>query len=147
MSAAFIEIHLDGDAVFHLFQQVADRADKPGDMLDEVGAYLDSDVTDRFLRGVTPSGSKWLESQRAKNEGGKTLIDTTVLMSGVTHDVQGDNLLHGLTEIYAAIHHFGGKAGRGRRVTIPKREIIGIAGPQQAAIDRIQRRWIDGWFV
>ncbi|GAB3021709.1 phage virion morphogenesis protein [Bowmanella dokdonensis] len=144
MSAAFIEIQFSGDQVFHLFKGVELGARKPQRMLDAIGAYLDSDVTRRFLEGVTPAGTKWPVSQRAKEEGGKTLVDTTVLMSGVTHDVQGDDLLHGLTEIYSAIHHFGGMAGRGKKVKIPKREILGITGRQQPRIDKIVTNWMDG---
>lgn len=146
MSATFVEIAFSSDAVFSVFNQVAREAAKPQRMLDEVGAFLDSDLTRRFHQGVDPSGNPWKASQRAQAEGGKTLIDTAVLVSGVTHDVQGNTLRHGLTEIYAAIHQFGGKAGRNRSVTIPKREMIGIKGAQQAGIDRICLRWAKGWF-
>lgn len=146
MSATFIEIQVSGDDVFSVFNQVSERAAAPAPMLDEIGAYLDSDVTKRFYDSETPDGTKWLPSQRAEAENGKTLIDSTILMKGVTHDIRGQDLLHGLTEKYAAIHQFGGKAGRGKKITIPKREIIGISGKQQSRIDKISMRWVSNWF-
>ena len=146
MSGTFIEINVSGSEVFSLFHSVAAASQAPAPLLHEIGAYLDSDVTKRFYDGETPEGTKWLVSQRAAAEGGKTLIDTSLLMKGVTHDVRGQDLVHGLTEKYAAIHQFGGKAGRGKRVTIPKRKIIGIAAKQQARIDKMTLRFVDGWF-
>lgn len=146
MSATFIEINLSGDDVLSVFDQVGTFSQQPTAMLDEIGSYLDSDVAKRFYEGKAPDGSKWLVSQRAEAENGKTLVDTSILSKSVTHEVRAQNLVHGLTEKYAAIHQFGGKAGRGKRVTIPKREIIGIAPVQQSRIDKICLRWVDSWF-
>lgn len=147
MSGAFIEINLTGSEVFTLFNRIPQLAGNPSEMLDEVGAYLDSDVTERFTQGQTPEGASWLPSQRALAENGKTLIDKGLLRDSVTHNVEGNDLHHGVTEIYGAIHHFGGEAGRkSRRVNIPARPIIGIAARQQARIDKISIRWMTGWF-
>lgn len=146
MSAAFIEIPISGAEAFDIFKRLPDLSSRAQPMLDEIGAYLDSDVSERFIQGVTPEGRAWTPSQRAVAEGGKTLIDSAILMSGVTHNADNDSLIHGLTDIYAAIHHFGGKAGRGNKVTIEARPIIGIATKQQAAIERITTNWISTWF-
>lgn len=146
MSGAFIEINVTGTEVFSLFERLPDLAANPEPMLDEVGGYLDSDVTKRFLQGVTPDGQAWLPSQRALKQNGKTLVDSTVLMGSVTHNINGNELEHGLTEIYGAIHHFGGQAGRNKSVEIPARTIIGIATKQQARIDKISVRWMESWF-
>jgi len=52
------------------------------------------------------------------------LYDTGTLMRSITHEVERDRAIVGPTVVYAAIHEFGGMAGRGRRVRIPARPYL-----------------------
>jgi phage virion morphogenesis protein len=116
-------------------------------MLENIGAFLDSDVTRRFIAGVEPDGTAWKPSERAQSEGGKTLVDTTALMKSTTHNVLGDDMVeHGVTEIYGAIHHFGGETGRNQATKIEARPIIGIAQRQEARIDKMVTGFMNSWF-
>lgn len=146
MSGAYITISANTNRVMQVFRDAANDSTDPSDLLEIIGSYLDSDVTARAKREQAPDGSTWLKSKRAEKKGGTTLDDTGELIRGVDHDVNGNALIHGLTDIYGAIHQFGGKAGRGRQVTIPKREIIGITQTQQARIDGMSLRFVQGWF-
>jgi len=95
-------------------------------LLWEVGEVLHDDVLERFDAGLAPDGTAWEESQRALNDGGKTLVDTAILRDSFHPEVSGDELLYGSPEVYAAIQHFGGKTGQNHNVTLPAREIIGL---------------------
>jgi len=53
-----------------------------------------------------------------------TLIDTGRLRNSITSRAYGDRVEIGTKVVYAAIHQFGGKAGRGRKVTIPARPYL-----------------------
>ena len=139
MASAFIEI--SGDALPRL-QLLAEKTENPHDVLDEIGAFLDTDVTLRFRQELAPDGSKWLPSAAAAERGGLTLTDQRNLAGSVTHNVVGDTLEHGLGEVYAAIHHFGGETGRNRAVELPARPIIGIADYQAQEIDNIIGDWL-----
>lgn len=59
----------------------------------------------------------------------KPLIDTGTLSQHIVASVSGNVLTVGTTAVtakYAAIHQFGGKAGRGHKVTIPARPYLPI---------------------
>jgi phage virion morphogenesis protein len=112
------------------------------DALDDIGAFLDLDVTTRFLSQVAPDGTKWQQSKAAYARGGLTLTDTRSLAGSVTHNVLGQTLEHGMGEKYAAIHHFGGKTGRNKSVTLPARPIIGIELYQSVEINNIVSDWL-----
>ncbi|VEH67135.1 Mu-like prophage protein gpG [Rodentibacter pneumotropicus] len=60
-------------------------------------------------------------------------------MNSITSEYTNDTALVGTNEPYAAIHQFGGKAGRGRSVTIPARPFL-VLTPQDEAdiLDDVQ---------
>ena len=138
---AGVLIDISGDALPRL-KLLAQRSDNPSDPLDEIGAFLDMDVTHRFLSEMAPDGTKWQKSKAALERGGLTLTDSRNLAGSVTHNVIGQTLEHGLGEQYAAIHHFGGKTGRNKSVEMPERTIIGIETYQATEINEIISDWL-----
>ncbi len=79
-------------------------------LLDEIGAYLDSQTQRRFQLEQGPDGEAWEPSARAQLQGGKTLQDSGRLAASITHNVinSGRAVEHGTNVIYAAIHQEGG---------------------------------------
>ncbi len=59
-------------------------------------------------------------------------MDTENLMASITSEYNNNEAIVGTNEPYAAIHQFGGKAGRGRKVAIPARPFL-ILTPQDKA--------------
>ncbi|MBQ4840030.1 phage virion morphogenesis protein [Pseudoalteromonas luteoviolacea] len=139
MAGVFIDI--SGDALEKL-QLLRHKSTAPEDVLDDIGAFLDMDVTTRFLNELAPDGTRWEQSKAAVERGGLTLTDQRNLAGSVTHNVEGDELVHGLGEEYAAIHHFGGKTGRGHVVTLPARPILGIEQYQAGVIVETLTGWL-----
>lgn len=105
-------------------------------MFREIGAYFDSETARRFREGIGPDGSPLEPSQRALETGGKTLVDRGHLRDSYTSRLlgTGDGVEHGSNMVYAAIHHFGGDAGRNRSVEIPARPVIGINSDDQMEV-------------
>ena len=60
---------------------------------------------------------------------GTPLVDTENLMNSITSYYDNNVAEVGTNEPYAAIHQFGGKAGRGRKVDIPARPFL-VLTPQ-----------------
>lgn len=137
-----------------------------GDMTPAMRAaaqVLRSDILERFDTQTAPDGASWkplsaasilsrarrhapagYRKRRAQTvarfaSGAKALLDTgqlrnsiKVLRANAAEAVVGTKLP------YAAIHHFGGKAGRGRKVTIPARPFMGLSREgQQSLMDVI----------
>jgi len=108
-------------------------------MFDEVGGYLDSEVARRFISGEDWEGNALIPSQRALKEGGKTLVDFGHLRDSYTHNVfiDGSGVEHGSDMVYAAIQHFGGKAGRNQSVELDARPVMGINADDEDEINYI----------
>ena len=83
-------------------------------------------------------GDPWEQSKRAAKENGKTLQKTGQLAASLTTQSSNDFARIGTNKVYAAIHHMGGQAGRGRKVNIPARPYLPInnSGNLQANADK-----------
>ena len=88
----------------------------------------------RTARGKTP------------RRGPKILQDSGLLKNSARAEVTGNTLRvgpSGPAAIYAAIHQFGGKAGRGRKVTIPARPYLLIQPEDETELLDLIRRQIE----
>lgn len=71
------------------------------------GLILEVNTVDRFDRETGPDGVKWKPSQRAKDEGGKTLTDSARLKGSITHDASASEIRVGTNVVYGGVHQFG----------------------------------------
>lgn len=111
----------------------------PDDIMDRIGRHMVASTHRRFERERAPDGTPWLKSARAIVEGGQTLTDTGRLRISIAHTVVdgGRAVEVGSNVVYAAIHQFGGRAGRGRRAEIPARAYLGVDERDRDTILRI----------
>lgn len=96
-------------------------------MLLGVGMYFEGETKDRFRSNVSPDGSAWDESARAKEEGGKTLLDRGHLRDSIHTVVAGDSVEVGTNLVYAAIHQFGGTT-RPHKITAKNGGVLAWGG-------------------
>ena len=94
-----------------------------------VGEALVSGTIQRFSDEEDPQGTKWTPSQRAEQEGGKTLTDTALLLRSLDYAATSDKVMVGAGSNvkYARIQHFGGQGGRGQKTTLPAHPYIGVS--------------------
>ena len=111
------------------------------DLHSGIGAYLIGEIQDRFSSGTLWDGSKMEQSAAAEARGGQTLIDTHVLYDSYVWQSNGQNIEWGSDSAYAAIHHYGGRAGRkvGRMgplpgITLPARPVLGVNAENEREI-------------
>lgn len=90
----------------------------------EIAGMMEFAVRERFERGEDPSGKPWQPSQRALEQGGKTLSDTAALLSSVASDSDRFSAVVGTNLIYAAIHQFGGE----QQVPAHQRTVTSVFG-------------------
>lgn len=137
-----------GSVIEALGRLSLDRADKR-DLLDLMGITVAENTRLRFTDGVDPDGTPWVESLRARYEGGETMRDTGRLMNSITHDVVGETaVVIGTNVPYAHALHFGatiravngpylrfrvagGWASR-KEVELPARPFLGITDEDAA---------------
>jgi phage virion morphogenesis protein len=139
---------------------VLTRLREPRGMWDNIGASLVVSTQHRFEAGVSPEGSPWPPSIRARLGGGRTLIDTGRLMASLTHIASDPGIEVGTNVLYAAVHQLGAtikpksaaalkfKIGdrwaTASQVTIPARPFLGIDGDDEREIVAIAEDWIAG---
>ncbi|MFN7400563.1 MAG: phage virion morphogenesis protein [Sandaracinobacter sp.] len=84
------------------------------DPMRAIASMLENGVRERFEDGEDPQGKPWVPSQRAREQGGRTLVDTAALLSSIASASDAFSAVVGTNLVYAAIHQFGGQI-RGRQ--------------------------------
>lgn len=96
-------------------------------MMHSVAAELLSMTEDNFES--ESFGSKlWQKSRRAAADNGKTLQDSGQLAASITAQSGKGFACVGSNKPYAAVHHLGGRAGRGKTLVLPARPYLPIDG-------------------
>ena len=114
-----IEIEINNaQEVAIVLERLAQATTHRTPLMRSIAGTMESAVLQNFdVRGRP----KWLG---LKYRQGTPLVDTENLMGSITSDYTNDTAVVGTNEPYAAIHQFGGKAGRGRKTTIPARPFL-----------------------
>ena len=106
-----------------ILDKLAHAAQNRAPLMRSIAGTMESAVLQNFDVGGRPKclGLKYRQ--------GTPLVDTENLMNSITSYYDNDSAEVGTNEPYAAIHQFGGKAGRGRKVDIPARPFL-VLTPQ-----------------
>lgn len=114
-----IEIEINNaEQIAKVLDDVAKHIQQRIPLMRELAGSMESAVLTNFDVGGRP---KWLGIKHRK---GKPLVDTENLMGSITSHYDNNSALVGTNVVYAPLHHFGGKAGRGRKVEIPARPFL-----------------------
>ncbi|MDK4689700.1 phage virion morphogenesis protein [Kingella negevensis] len=96
----------------------------------EVGRKLETSVIQNYNQQRSPSGVPWIQSQRAKKDGGKTLIDTGRMLASLTMVSGSDFVEVGYPQgDIPRWLHFGGPKNN-----LPAREHLGLRDDDESMI-------------
>ncbi|MGE0256932.1 MAG: phage virion morphogenesis protein [Alphaproteobacteria bacterium] len=144
MAGVSQRITVDDARAQRAFAELARRAVDQAPAWDEIGSMLVAGTIRRFELGVAPDGTAWRPSLRAREEGGRTLVDTGRLMGSITHVAGADFVDVGSNVVYAAIHQLGGPTGRGHVVDMPARPYLGVDAGEAVEIGNILADYLGG---
>lgn len=145
MSGVSMRVTFD-DAVLrqHLTALALARPEKMSALMRDIGEDILGDAQDNIHYQRLVDGSAMPQSEASKGRGtttksgrkrpGKTLLDKGNLRDSYTYQLGGGVLEVGSNLVYAAIHHFGGQAGRGKKTTILARPVLGVNAKREEAI-------------
>ena len=100
----------------------------------EIGEYLVGNVQDNLRDQKLFDGSTMPPSKAAAKRAGNTLVDKGHLRDSYVYQVNNSGVEIGSALIYSAIHHFGGKTGRGHKTNITPRPVLGVSATQEKAL-------------
>jgi phage virion morphogenesis protein len=110
-----------------------------------IGQTIVTDADLCFRQESDPWGQQWkalaASTIRRRRKGpssgrDKILRDTGRLSKSINYRATSKSVTVGTNVIYSAIHQYGGKAGRNRRVTIPRRAFLPIGANGEADLPR-----------
>ena len=102
-------VHVEGDKEVELMlARLSRRVGNLQPLMREIGAQLEGSVADNFKGGHDPYGVPWLKSRRAKETGGKTLIDSAILRGSISSITTPHSVEVGTNVVYARRHNQGG---------------------------------------
>lgn len=100
-------------------------------LMDDIGILLEGSTKDRLTdTNVSPDGIAWPKSMRAKEDGGKTLVDSRRLVASILNVASERAVEIGSNLIYAGIHQTGGtivpKNGDALAFALPNGEFVTV---------------------
>ncbi len=126
-----IKINIDNKDLEILKKQLQKKFDTMP-LMKKIGGLLLDAVEENFEKEGRPE--KWKKSIRAQLQGGKTLQDTGRLAKSIVLVYDKKKAVVGTNLVYAAIHQFGGKAGRGLSVNMPARPYLQLTDKEISKI-------------
>jgi len=150
--AGDFDLRLGGDSdIQHRLSELQKKLGDLSPLMQGIAKYLEDSTMERFERETDPAGKKWKQSIRARVEGGKTLSDSGIGKQSITSDFTATQARVGTNMGYMIAHQLGitilpkkGKALRfkipgggfvfAKKVVLPKREFIGLAGEDGAEV-------------
>lgn len=122
-----IEVTLDDADLQQGLGQLLRNATQTAPMMRGMAQELENLTKDNFA-SESWGGDKWPQSKAAAANSRKTLYATGELHDSINTQSGNGYARIGSNMKYAAIHHFGGQAGRGRKLTLPARPYLPIDG-------------------
>ena len=135
-----IEIKVDASDLERKLRGVVLGLQQPAELMEDLSEVMYSEVIKNFEMQGRPSWKKLSPVTLAKKEGNRKLQEggpnSEDLIGSFEARVDGHQAIVSNAVTYAAIHNFGGKAGRGLKVDIPARPFMTIpARGRQALAD------------
>ncbi|WIM82571.1 phage virion morphogenesis protein [Gallibacterium anatis] len=129
-----IKISLNDTQAVQQLHHIARQLKQPRKLYGVLGETLKKIHADRFKKEIDPDGNNWkplsaktLARKQKKGKSTKILRQDGYLSDRTAYNYNDKNVEFGSDAKYARLHQFGGKAGKGKKVTIPKRPWLGIS--------------------
>lgn len=118
----FFGAEVDDSKVLDVLDRIVSVGGDTEPAMMRIAGYMENQVRLGFKQSRSPYGEVWEPVQRS----GQPLIDNRTLLSSINSAYGADFAEVGTNVEYAAIHQFGGQAGRNKAVKITARPYLPI---------------------
>lgn len=137
-----IEITINNEEIDKVLEQLASKTSNLSPLMKNLAGFLEDTVEENFENEGRP---KWLniskstikQREKTKHWPGKILQKQGNLASSITSYYDSEMAMVGTNKKYAAIHQFGGMAGRNKQVEIPARPFLNLSNQDLSQIKSI----------
>lgn len=135
----FIEVKIDDKQLQQALKKLTDKTSDLRPLMQNIAGALEDSVEENFEKEGRPKWQKLAKStikQRSKKGHwpGRILQVQGDLASSITSYYDSNSAIVGTNKVYAAVHQFGGKAGRNKKVQIPARPYLKIDDSEKKQI-------------
>ncbi len=143
-----IEIKIDDDELNNLLNKLSSKAVNAAPLMKNIAGILEYSVEENFEEEGRPKWDKLSSAtikQRSKKGywPGKILQMQGELATSITSSYDSNSAAVGTNKVYAAIHQFGGSAGRTKKVRIPVRPFLRLGDEEIGEIKRVVGRYLN----
>ena len=151
MSGLSYRVRIESKEIGQALQKLLDEVQDRSGFHNLVGEHLLTSVEERFETQTSPDGAAWqalspvtvAQRLRSSSTAPVTILRQSGRLAGsINYEANSEQTRVGTSLVYAAIHHFGGEAGRGHAVTIPARPYLGLSPEDEEAIIKIAEDWL-----
>lgn len=145
----FIEIKLENEELQRYLDQLAEKTSDLRPLMKNIAGILEDSVEQNFKEQGRPKWPMLAKSTIAhrvrvnKWPGMMLQMSAAGLASSITSNYDENSAVVGTNKIYAAIHQFGGKAGRNKQVEIPARPYLMVGDEENAEILKEVKKYLD----
>lgn len=141
MAGVRVSITVQDDGFREALTRLLERTANLKPVFDEIGSSMLATTEQRFESEIGPDGTAWAAHSTAtllrRGSNAKKLRDKGHLYQSLNYASGRLKAEVGTNRVYARIHQLGGKAGRGRKVTIPARPYLGVSSEDRRLIGEI----------
>ena len=135
-----IEIKVDNAELQRYLNKLTERTSDLRPLMRNIAGIMADSVESNFEPEGRPKWQDFLNGtiKQRKKKGyypGKILQMRGELAASITSSYDEDSAMVGTNKVYAAIHQFGGDAGRGKKVKIPARPYLKVGDEELKQIN------------
>ncbi len=143
-----IEIKIDDDELNNLLNKLSSKAVNAAPLMKNIAGILEYSVEENFEHEGRPKWDKLSNTtikQRSKKgrSPGKILQMQGELATSVTSSYDSNSSAVGTNKVYAAIHQFGGYAGRAKKVRVQAQPFLSLGDEEIDEIRRVVGRYLN----
>lgn len=149
VAGATVLFQMHDQDLMDLVSRMGSRVNNMTPVMRNFGQYMILRTEERFEDEETPEGVRWqplsqvtLAMKAQNNDIDKILQAQGNLLLSITPRGLKDGVKISSNMVYAAIHQFGGNAGRAHKVKIPARPYLGFNSEDLDEFKRIVKDWI-----
>jgi len=149
MAGATVLFELDDTELKELIDRMGGAIADMRPIMRPFGEYMILETEERFQKEESPDGTAWqplsevtIEMKEANNDIDKILQAQGNLLLSIVPEALKDGVKISTNRVYAAIHQFGGRAGRAHKVAIPARPFLGFNDADVREFTETVKDWI-----